>query len=226
MKLRLILPLVAALVTVAPVAQAAVIGTYSNIYGIGQTEPAGHTVTANGVVVSESDPTPFRDRFDFSDLAGSTIDSLSLSITFSGAGPNFAPRTFTIFGQPFTINLPTEIWLLDVAPDSSSTFGQIAGLMDDSDSPLTRTIDASTDAALQETAFADAVNSLSLDFGFRELLGQNNAFVLQSATLTVEGSLSVVPLPAPFWMLLSAVGALALRSRYQTKRFQTASSLS
>ncbi|MEM7491092.1 MAG: VPLPA-CTERM sorting domain-containing protein [Pseudomonadota bacterium] len=214
MKQHLALPLVAVLALAAPAAQAAVIGTYTHDYAAGLYDPPGTgTQTAQGVVVSEADAVRFRDRFDFSDLAGRAIERLTLSVSFSEAGPG--KRRIDFFGLQFDI--PTERWYLDIAPDRGFPFADAAAVLRDTDGPLTRSIDAGTDAARGESTFADAVDQMGLDFGFQDLIFyQQNDFVLESATLTVEGQPATVPLPAPFWMLLSGLGALAWRGRRQT----------
>ncbi|MEM8850354.1 MAG: VPLPA-CTERM sorting domain-containing protein [Pseudomonadota bacterium] len=191
-------------------ASAAVIGTFTETFGPG------------GTIVTEADNGIVFDSFDFSSLAGQQIDSLELSVTFANAGP-----TNLVFGG--IVAIPFERWTLGLSPTATgSVFADATSLLVDAASglaTLTRTINASTDAANSESIFADAIASQTLGFGFQETTFFNNAFTLSSASLAVDGT-AVVPLPAPVWLLLTALGGLGLAARRQRNRFQTASNLS
>ncbi|MEM7642927.1 MAG: VPLPA-CTERM sorting domain-containing protein [Pseudomonadota bacterium] len=206
-----ILSLAVSLGLVASSASAAVIGTFSNDYG------------PTGIQVSEADEGTVFDSFDFSSLAGQQVDSLSVSVTFADAGPS----SITI---PGFLSIPLELWTLGLSSGTGSIFTDTASVLVDAATgfaTLTRTINAATDAASGESLFADALSSLSLGFGFEDTGLFFNDFTLSSASLSVEGTAAaVVPLPAPVWLLLTALGGLGLAARRQTNRFQTASSLS
>ncbi|WGH80128.1 VPLPA-CTERM sorting domain-containing protein [Jannaschia ovalis] len=190
-------------------AQAAVLGVFTHDYRQGLYDPEGDDLLGPDYVeISEAQANPFRDVFDFSSLLGATIDRLELTLTFSDAGPS----SFQIFG----FNIPTERWYLDlgeIRPEDE--FGTVADLLVDGTGPLTRLVDAATDAAEGTTVFADALATGRIGFGFDEPAAfVSDSFRLYSATLTVSGTaVAVVPLPAPFWFLAAALGGLGLARR-------------
>jgi hypothetical protein len=183
-------------------AGAAVIATFTHDYGLGQHMPqGGETLEAGSVRIRQTrthGANDFLDSFDLSSLSWANITSLALTIDFSRAGPS-----------------SNEWWYLDlgnVRPDR--TGGSSADLLRTSDGTLTRVIDAAS-TGTDATVFANALRDLSIDFSFDSMGRGERGFNLASASLSVSG-VSVVPLPGPFSLLLSGLGALALTRRRQT----------
>ncbi|WP_298436962.1 hypothetical protein [uncultured Jannaschia sp.] len=207
--------LAGALALLPSLAPAAVLGIYTHDYGIGEYDPQGDDVLGAGFVeVTENIANPFFDSFDFSDLAGATIDSISLTIDFANAGPNSID-----FGI-FTID--TEIWELVIGgADDTSLADDLVTTMSDDTAPLTVALTASSGPAAADI-FSNAVTDLGLSFWFQEpALFVTDSFQLASATLTVSG-VSAVPLPAPFALLLAALGGLVLVRRSGSRCSPTA----
>lgn len=195
----------------APVAGAATLGVYTHDYGNGGGRidpPGGDRVRGNHVEISENQANPFFDSLDFSDLAGSTIDSLELTLAYDRAGPTSI------------VGFPLERWLVDVQGSNGASFADdFTETLVDSASPLTLTLSAATDGGGVD-AFATSVANLALGFSFDEVgfLGAQT-FRLFSATLTVNGTAAaVVPLPAPGLLLIGALGGLGLMRRRQRLR--------
>lgn len=183
--------------TVGP-ASAAVIGTYTFDYSTGGTgDGQGFTQGPTGVRIVDDGRT-FEDAFVFDDLAGATIDSFTLSFDITGASERFV--TGGLLGLDLLL---LERW-------TASADGLTLGILDDD--TTAGTTFTLTDGTTQ--AFTDALSSLRLGFSFdAEGLGLANTFTLSQATLTVNGSAAVVPLPAPGFLLLAALGGLTLLRR-------------
>ena len=174
---------------------AATLGVYTHDYGTAKYVPQGsNTLTADAVVVSEAAATPFFDAFDFTDLAGATIDSLTLTITYNTASP------VTFFG------FPLKAWRVQIGGDGSGPTGStFSSLLNDPLSPQSFVLDVSSGAT-----FSNALSSGALGFWFAETALLTTSFNLVSASLTVSGTAATVPLPAPLVLLLSALGGLVL----------------
>lgn len=203
-----LLAVAAASLLLAIPASAAVLGVYEHAYGSapGRINPPGNdTLGTNFVRIRENrgSGNQFRDSIDFSDLAGATIDSLTLTLTYDQAGPSLFPQS--------------EYWVVDIHGSNPSSFSDdFSRLLEDAASPFAMTISALTDTGTVN-AFATALSNLALSFSFDELLGvgSRDNFRLFSAALTVNGTAatSVVPLPAPGLLLLGALGGLGLMRR-------------
>jgi len=184
---------------------AATLGTFTHDYGTGagQVDPSGtDVVNANSVTVSDQSSGRFSDSFDFSGLAYDSIDSFELTLDFAGAGPSL---------------FPGEGWAVRVQGSNASAvtddfFGGLASFL----SPQTITISAATDVLLSD-AFANSVTTQNFEFWFSEFSGGNDAFTLNSATLTVNGTLpTAVPLPAGLPLMLLGLGGIAALRRRKT----------
>lgn len=198
----LLLAFLAATISPSGQADAAVIGVYDFDYTVGgNRDGQGRDQDATGVLITD-DGTTFRDTFDFGDLAGATIDALSLTFRFSGAGPT------VLFGT-----IPLERWVVSVeGSDPAGTSDDLFATLVDSQSPWTGAITA--DTAPGNTFFDDALDALAFDFSFEDTgIGIGNSFRLAGVTLTVDGTAAVVPLPAPGFLLLAALGGLGLMRR-------------
>jgi hypothetical protein len=190
----------------APMAEAATLGVFTRDYGSapGRVDPGGNDVLSPGyVTVSDQSTSRFFDSFDFSALSASSIDSLTLTLSFSGAGPSY----FLFF--------PTEIWSVRIqgSTPAAATDDHFTTLSD-ALSPQTVTLSAATDGG-GVNAFAQSLASGQLAFWFSESSLFADAFRLTSASLTVEGTPppAPVPLPAGGLLLLGALGGLAARRR-------------
>ncbi|CTQ49052.1 VPLPA-CTERM sorting domain-containing protein [Jannaschia donghaensis] len=198
------LAVMAAFILPAGEAGAAVIGTYDFDYSdTGNRSGQGRDQNANGVLISD-DGSTFRDSFSFGDLSGAIIESFDLSFTFSGAGPT----SFTIFTlEEWTVTLEGS--------DPTGTSDDLFGTLVDATAPLAGTIDATT--APGSSFFDDALANLGFDFSFeQDGLLPGNSFRLAGASLSVNGTAAVVPLPAPGFLLLAALGGLAMLRRRKT----------
>lgn len=198
----LLLALLAATIVPSGRADAAVIGVYDFDYtDIGNRDGQGRDQDATGVLIAD-DGTTFRDTFDFGDLAGATIDALTLTFRFSGAGPT------NLLGT-----IPFERWFVTVeGNDPAGTGDDLFATLVDAQSPWTGAITAGT--APGNTFFDDALDALAFDFSFDDTgIGIGNSFRLAGVTLTVDGTSAVVPLPAPGLLLLAALGGLGLMRR-------------
>lgn len=185
----------------APAAEAATLGVFTRDYGSGpgRIDPGGNDVLATGhVTVSDQSTSRFFDSFDFSSLTYSSIDSLTLTLSFSGAGPSF---------------VPFEAWAVRVQGSnaSSSSDDRFAALTDAA-SPQSVTLTLAADV-LGVNAFAHSLATEQLTFWFSEFTPGADSFRLVSASLTVSGTPAAVPLPAAGGLLLGALGGLAVLRR-------------
>lgn len=187
-------------------ASAAQLAVFTHDYGQGQYNPRGNDpLGPDYVEISEASSRPFRDRFDFRNqiAAGATIDSIELTLDFADAGPSF------FFGL-----FPLETWQVRVTGSNNGSQADdfVADLVD-ADAPMTFVLDASTDTGGVD-AFARAVQRERLTFQFQEPGFINfDTFRLFSATLTINGTPAVVPVPVPGLMLLAGLGGLSLAAR-------------
>lgn len=199
--MKTLLPLVGAIATAAFTvgpAFGAVIGTYTFDYSTGGNgDGQGFTQGPTGVQIVDDGRT-FEDTFVFDDLAGATIDSFTLSFDVTGASESFV--TGGLLGLDLLL---LERW-------TASADGLTLGILDD-DTTAGTTFTLSDDTT---QAFTDAIDSLRLGFSFSaDGLGLDNSFTLSTVTLSVNGSAAVVPLPAPGFLLLAALGGLTLLRR-------------
>ena len=206
---RIVLTLLALMMS-APVS-AAVIGTYLQDYGRsqGRIDPQGaDRLGGQFVRVQENRPVAdlFYASFNFSNLAGAVIDSIALTLTYDRAGP---------------ARNSAEIWQVNILGSQPGNINSdYNGILFDSASPQTWTLSAATDS-LTNDAFSAALSNMSLGFTFDEIGTQGtDNFRLYSAQLVVNGTaaVAVVPLPAPGFLLLGALGGLGLMRRFKSGR--------
>lgn len=200
----------AAAITFSGGAQAATLATIVHDYGKGpgQVDPGGNdTLLPNAVVVSDQSSSRFNDAFDFSGLAYDSIDSFELTLDFSRAGPRVTGGF---------IPIPLELWSVRMQGSNSGS------ILDDAFRPLfsgaspqTFTIDGSS--ILAGDVFAHSVATEEFEFWFSEFSLGADAFRLNSASLTINGTPAAVPLPAGLPLLLAGLGALAAVRRRQTR---------
>ncbi|MDO9639504.1 MAG: VPLPA-CTERM sorting domain-containing protein [Pseudotabrizicola sp.] len=182
------------------------LGSFTHNYGSnpGNVNPGGtDALSGNYVTVSDQSSGRFFDSFNFSALQiGATVESLALTLAFSGAGPN------GLFGL-------AETWRVRVqGSNSGASFDDYFAVLRDPNSPQTFTLSAATDTGWIN-AFATSLLTGTLTFWFsEETLGADN-FKLTSASLAVYGTPapSVVPLPAGGFLLIGALGGLAALRR-------------
>tara|TARA_R110002074_G_scaffold5391_3_gene26598 strand:+ start:2018 stop:2764 length:747 start_codon:yes stop_codon:yes gene_type:complete len=185
---------------------AAVIGSYTYDYtSTGNRDGQGFAQSAAGVQIVDNG-TIFTDSFAFGGLSGATIDSFELTFAFSGAGPT------SFFGL-----FPIEQWNASVGttnPLDTSSF--LLGTLVDDNSPATGFV-VSGSTGDEADVFNAALANLGLSFSFAEngIFNGVAAFDLASVSLTVNGTAAsaVVPLPAPGFLLLAALGGLGLMRR-------------
>lgn len=208
-----IAPLLAALSVAAVVsapASAAVIGSYTYDYtSTGNRGGQGFAQGVDGVRITDNG-TVFTDSFTFGGLAGATIDSFELTFAFSGAGPAFLLPD--VFGEA----LPTELWDVSAGTtDALNTSTFLLGRLVDTNSPSTSFILAGS-TGNEAAVFDAALANLGLSFAINEngIFNGSAQFDLASVSLTVNGSpAAVVPLPAPGFLLIAALGGLGLMRR-------------
>lgn len=187
-------------------AQAATLGVYTHDYGKNRYVPRGNDdLRGNFVEINETTSNPFFDSFDFSGLAYKSIERLTLTLEFDRAGPS-AIGIYLL-----------EAWDVKIAgSNASSTSDDFSGRLNDRFSPQDFILDAASNAGPVD-AFTTALATQKVDFWFDEPGFFNvDTFRLYSATLTVTG-VSAVPLPAPFWLLLSALGGLGVMRRRRSR---------
>lgn len=201
--MKQIIPTMAlALLLSSAAADAAVISTYSRNYGSGPGEVAplqGGNLRAGRVHVTDNPArVPFLDAFDFSALAIGRIESLTLTLDYQGISRPVNERWF------LNIDGGND---LSTADEFSSQLARGRGVFE-------FILTAATDIS-GVNAFAQAVATRSLEFWFTETTPDRDNFRLNAATLTVAGTSAPVPLPAPVWLLLSALAGLGLLRRRQ-----------
>lgn len=191
---------------VATDASAATLGVYTHDYGngAGQVDPGGDDVLGDGYVVvgdhggnsaANNDPGEFTDTFDLTELSDDTIESYELTLSFSLAGPSIRPN---------------EAWLVQFqGSDGLDTMDDDFALLRSGASPQTITFNVTSDPVTNGDAFENSLVTGLFTFGFGEMTSGFDSFVLNSATLTVNGTPAPVPLPAGGLLLLGGLSGLA-----------------
>ncbi|MEP4199336.1 MAG: VPLPA-CTERM sorting domain-containing protein [Aliishimia sp.] len=191
--LALVLPLAA---------QAAVLKTATFDYGngAGEVNPNGDDpVGSNFVRVRDTSTATgyaqFIQIFDFTDLAGATIDSIDVVLNYTGVGDEetWAAR---VLGSDNAVTSDDTFTGLVFTGPATSTLGF--------------TISAASDLATSSSGFAESVALNQLRLRFREESFGDDDFRLFSATFAVNGTAAApVPLPASGMLLLGALGGVA-----------------
>lgn len=194
--------------SLAPSAEAAtLLGTFTHKYGsdAGRIDPAGNdTLNAKSVTVSDASSPRFSDTISFGSLNYASISYVKLSLSYSGATPDFAQSCPTCFVYW------RERWTTDfLGLDDSSTGDNLRTLLDGSPVQVIKLSLAKDIGAV--TAFARLLATQALSFRFNEWSHGNDTFRLSSAKLEVYGA--PVPLPASGLMLAGALGGAALIRR-------------
>ncbi|WP_298436959.1 VPLPA-CTERM sorting domain-containing protein [uncultured Jannaschia sp.] len=154
----------------------------------------------------ESATTTFSQVFDWSVISHYDIQSLTFDLTFADTGPSL------IGGGLLGPLVPLELWRANLNGGSVPwAVNSISRLLEDSLGVISVTFDATNNADV----FADALGASALTFSLTEGGLNINDFQLLSASLTLDGT--VVPLPAPFWLLgAGLLGLTAARRRRRT----------
>lgn len=203
---KILLTAALACTALAAPASAATLGVYTKTYGTSfdAIPVIGGTLDPTGWYVADFLPAA-SDSFDFSALLGQTIDSLVLTLGYGGNGD---------------VQLGVqELWQVSIeGDDTGSVTDDFVAVLDPyagaTNGFQSIILSAATDS-FGSTAFATSLATGMLGFNFS--LFQDTPLIdgmtVTSATLTVNGSAAVVPLPAPVWLLLSALGGLGLMRR-------------
>lgn len=170
----------------------------THTYGIGAYDPSGSDQLRNGSVrVATNSSVSFFDGFDFTSLTYSTVETLTLTLNYTGVDSGILER-----------------WMVNVFANATSPTGA-------SFAPIQLTGTTITLLA-QGTALATIMNTSQLGFGFSGSGFGNQRFDLASATLVIDGTPAPtgVPLPASGLLLLFALtGPLAMRSKRLRRMF-------
>lgn len=142
----------------------------------------------------------FFDTISFAGLVYDTIDTITLTLGFADAGSG---KLILGFGEKWLAYAPSGFkpdGSLDDDKSTRYTLGTLKGTGE-----ITFNIAADV--------FNTAVSAERLGFWFGDKGGLSNDFKLKSATLTVAGNVSPVPLPAAGLLLLGALSGLAVVRR-------------
>ena len=185
------------------VAQAAPVShTDTHLYGTasGHIDPGGNdALNPTFVRVSDNSTSRFNDRFDFSSSGCTTINSVTLTLNYTGAGPGL---------------LPLELWAVRVlgSNNPAATDDYFGGLVDIL-SPTSHVLTLASDV-LDVDAFANTLTTETLAFWFSEFTPGTDVFRRYSARIDIAGDLAAaVPLPAGGLLLLAGLGGLAALRR-------------
>ena len=192
----------------APSADAAtLLGSFTHSYGSnpGRIDPAGSdTLNPNSVTVSDASTTRFSDSISFGSLSYKSISYVTLSLNYSGAGPDYFTRCPTCFV------FWRERWTTDfLGLDDSTNADNLRTQLDGSPVQVIKLSLAGDVGAI--SAFARLLATEALSFRFNEWSNGEDSFRLSSAKLEVYGA--PVPLPASGLMLAGALGGAALIRR-------------
>lgn len=192
----------------APSADAAtLLGTFTHDYGSnpGRIDPPGSDqVKPNSVKISDASSPRFSDSISFASLNYASISYVTLSLTYSGAAPNFVQRCPTCYVYW------RERWTTDfLGQDDSTNADNLRTQLDGSPIQVIKLSLASDVGAI--SAFARLLATEALSFRFNEWSRDEDTFNLASAKLEVYGA--PVPLPASGLMLAGALGGAALIRR-------------
>ncbi|MFT4151911.1 MAG: VPLPA-CTERM sorting domain-containing protein [Paracoccaceae bacterium] len=155
--------------------------------------------------VADNAPVRFSASFDFTTLALDAIDSIQLTLNYSGVGNALCVGTLC---------LGSEAWFVRAQGGTlSSSSDDYFGRLTAGGSTVTFTLSSLTDTG-SINAFAHSVANQIFTFWFSEQTLGVDSFTLASARLVVNGTeASPVPLPAAAPMLMAGLGGLAMLRR-------------
>lgn len=194
----------------SPAAAAPVLlDSFTHSYGAGAYDPSGSDALSAGyVTVSDQSSSRFSDVFSLASVAGDTISSLALTLTFTLAGPDGVS-----FACGFASINFSECWQLRAqGSNSAAQIDDYFATLFTPQSPQTFTLSSATDTG-GINAFAHSVSTGAFSFLFAEQSFGADEFRLSSAKLEVFGTPATVPLPAGGLLLIGALGGLAALRR-------------
>ena len=189
--------------------------------GPGRIDPEGNAQLFDDFVqlkqTGADSRTVFRDTFDFTSLLPAGIGRFELELTFENAGPRSGPffGTVALFEQ--------WIVVLDGTPIPGQGLGtrryqSVDTHIQDENSPQTLIFTPDIDGTgltADSDAFAHTAGTGEFTFWLSDIAGSGpDTMDLYSATLRVySGDVAPVPVPSAAWLMLTGLGALALRRR-------------
>lgn len=164
------------------------------------------TISYGNLAVADNAPVRFSDLFDFSGASYASIDSIELTLSYSGAGNGLClgllcmGEAWFVRPQGSNGNSSSDDLFLRISGTGTSSF----------------TISAASDTG-GANVFATSLANQSFAFWFAEQTTGKDAFTLHSATLRIHGEEAPVPtpipLPAGMPLLAAGLGGLALLRR-------------
>ena len=164
------------------------------------------TISYGNLAVADNAPVRFSDLFDFSGASYASIDSIELTLSYSGAG-NGLCLGLLCMGEAWFVRPQGS----NAGSSSDDLFLRISGTGTSS-----FTISAASDTG-GANVFATSLANQSFAFWFAEQTLGQDAFTLHSATLRIHGEEAPgptpIPLPAGMPLLAAGLGGLALLRR-------------